>query len=364
MAISSAGTKTKKRVIAIFALATIITMLMVLAGYPQLVERYYSRGLYRGICMILHPVLNIFPFSFGDLLYVALVGMLIYALAQLVRQLFKKRFTQALQIFLGIIIGIQTCIVVFYMFWGMNYFRQPAAVRLKMQDTVYSINELKAVTARLIDSANTARTRLSPADMQVNNDSIYHTALKAIKGLSADEDNFVTYSPRIKPALLTPLINYLGTSGYYNPFTSEAQINYQMPVFVKPFVACHELSHQTGFAPEDEANFAGFIAGVQSDSKLLKYSAYYSGMTEFMYALRATDSLEFKRYKKRISTKVMADLKAERAYWEYYEGRLNAISSIFYDNYLKVNNQPQGLMTYNKMITLVMAWYRDHRKGF
>jgi hypothetical protein len=77
-----------------------------------------------------------------------------------------------------------------------------------------------------------------------------------------------------------------------------------------------------------------------------------------MYALRATDSLEFKRYKKRISKHVMADLKTERAYWQYYAGRLEVISSIFYDNYLKANNQPQGLMTYNKMITLVMAWYR------
>ncbi|RYZ93111.1 MAG: DUF3810 family protein, partial [Sphingobacteriaceae bacterium] len=47
------------------------------------------------------------------------------------------------------------------------------------------------------------------------------------------------------------------------------------------------------------------------------------------------------------------------AYWQYYEGRLEVISSIFYDKFLKANNQPQGLLTYNQMITLVMAWYRD-----
>jgi hypothetical protein len=39
-----------------------------------------------------------------------------------------------------------------------------------------------------------------------------------------------------------------------------------------------------------------------------------------------------------------------------YETQLSWISSIFYDNFLKANNQPRGLATYNRMVLLVMAW--------
>ncbi|RYZ97001.1 MAG: DUF3810 domain-containing protein [Sphingobacteriaceae bacterium] len=353
--------KLKPQIITIMILTGLIFLVTILAGYPRAIEDYYSQGVYPYICIVLHSIFNIFPFSVGDVVYLLMIAALICTALKLFRQLFKRQFKKSLQTLLGMVIGIQAAIVIFYLFWGMNYFRPPAAERLKLQDTVYSLTELKAITALMIDSANATRARLQHADIKVDNDSIYHIAIAAVDTLSKTSANFRTYYPKVKPSLLTGVTNYLGTSGYYNPFTGEAQVNYRMPVFIRPFVACHELSHQMGFGPEDEANFAGFVAGVGSKDRLLRYSAYYSGMTEFMYALRSADSLEFKRYKKRISKNVLADLKAERTYWQYYAGRVEVVSSLFYDSYLKANNQPQGLMTYNQMITLVMAWYREKR---
>lgn len=156
-------------------------------------------------------------------------------------------------------------------------------------------------------------------------------------------------------------MNYLGTEGYYNPFTSESQINYQMPIYLKPFTACHEMSHQMGFGAEDEANFVGFISGVNSRDRLLKYSVYYAGMEEFMYTVSRKDTAAFKQLKIKISPLVHRDLLTERAYWKSFESKAGIFSSILYDNYLKTNNQPQGLKTYNRMIRLVMAWYRKGR---
>ncbi|RYY35736.1 MAG: DUF3810 domain-containing protein [Sphingobacteriaceae bacterium] len=349
--------KLKKRLAAIVLLALLILLLILLANYPAVVEKYYSRGFYRFICIVLHAMLNIFPFSIGDILYILVVAGLIVAVAKIITSLFKRKFEQALKFFLTIIIGIETGIVIFYLFWGMNYYRIPAAERLGYKNTTYTTNQLKKITLILIDSTNATRARLIDADMRTPNDSIYKTAVAAVKQLSETSVNFRTYSPKVKPSALTPLINYLSTSGYYNPFTAEAQINFKMPVQLRPFVACHELSHQMGFGFEDEASFAGFIAGVNSNDKLLRYSVYYEGMREFMIALGGVDTIAFKQYKKRLSGRVRADLKAEREYWQYYEGRLEVISGIFYDKFLKANNQPQGLATYNQMVTLVMAWY-------
>jgi hypothetical protein len=121
----------------------------------------------------------------------------------------------------------------------------------------------------------------------VGNDSIYKTAVsKRCLNSRATSKEYQTYSPSIKPSLLTPLLNYIGTSGYYNPFTSEAQMNYQMPVFNRPFVACHEMSHQMGYGAEDEANFVGFWPHWLSD-RLLRYSAYNVAVNEFMHTVCA-----------------------------------------------------------------------------
>ncbi len=327
-------------------------------SYPAFIERFYSRGLYVAIYHVMHPVFNVFPFSVGDVFYIGLILYGLYALVLLLILLFKRRFRSVLIYMLKLVIGLQTLVLLFYLLWGLNYFRPSAAKRLALQDTSYTYQDIKAVTAILIDSANATRAKLSAGDLKDDNKLIYETAEKAIDTLSLTSAGFPAYHPKVKASLLTYFMNYLGTEGDYNPFTSEAQMNSQMPVFLRPFTACHEMGHQMGFGAEDEANFVGFIAGVQSKDKLLRYSAYYNGMEEFLFTVYRKDSLDFKQLRTRISAPVMHDRKTDRLYWKGFESRAGIFGSILYDRYLKTNNQPQGLKTYNRMIRLVMAWYR------
>lgn len=349
-----------KRIIATLLLAMAIFILMALANHPVLIERYYSQGFYIFICRVFHPVLNLFPFSIGDILYIAVVGYLIYKTVRLFKLLFKKQFKQVGMQLLGLVIGIQVGIIAFYLFWGMNYFRPSAAERLNLQDTSFTTADLQAVTKLLIDSVNITRARVTVSDLKQANDAIYQKAVAAVSSFSADSANFRSYHPGIKPSLLTPLLNFIGTSGYYNPFTAEAQVNYEMPIFNRPFVACHEMSHQMGYGAEDEADFAGFIIAVNSRDRLLRYSAYHLAVSEFMYSLGRRDTVAYKALKATISKEARQDYVTERNYWLSYENKLNAISSFFYDNFLKANNQPQGLETYNRMVLLVMAKERSH----
>jgi hypothetical protein len=349
--------KIKDKTIAIFLLAIIIFIISLFEDHSAWVEQYYSKGLYMFICRVMHPVFNLFPFSIGDLLYVLVMLCLIYFVLRLIVLVFKKQFINAGNLILGLVIAVQIAMVIFYLFWGINYYRPPAAERLNLRDTSYTTADLQAVTCIIIDSANACRARVTPADLQQDNSTIYQTAIAAVKKLSADSANFRAYSPRVKSSLLTLFMNYIGTSGYYNPFTTEAQVNYQMPVFDRPVVACHEMSHQMGYGAEDEANFAGFLAGIGSRDRLLRYSAYHLALDECMRALRHRDTLANNELKTHLSKSVRNDFKAERAYWLSFRGKAGILSSIFYDDFLKANNQPQGLNTYNQMVLLLMAWY-------
>jgi len=348
----------KVRTVIIISFVFAIFLLTLFGDHPQAVERYYSKGFYPVICHVLHPVFNVFPFSVGDILYIFIIVYLLYAVFRLFRFCFKKEFKRAGIFFMGLIIGIETAILTFYIFWGMNYYRPPAGDLFSLRDSSYTTADLKAVTAMLIDSANATRSRITARDLSQNNNEIYQTAVRSIRKLSRDSVNFRTFSPGIKPSLLTPLLNYMTTSGYFNPFTGEAQMNYQMPIFDRPVTACHEMSHQMGFGTEDEANFGGFIAGIGSNDRLLRYSAYHLAVDEFMLALRYRDTLANNQLKPRLSEAVRNDFKAERKYWLSYQSRAGLLSNIFYDRFLKANNQPHGMATYNRMVLLVMALYK------
>jgi len=353
----------RTRAMTIVALVFVIILLSLLDDHPRFIERWYSEGIYLWICRVVHPILNLFPFSVGDVLYLAVIVLIIYHFIRLIRLLFKKQFKQAGILLMGAVVSTLGAVVAFYVLWGINYFRPSAAERLKLPDSNYTTAQLEALTKAVIDSANITRARLTNFDLSQSDKTIKQIAVDAVLIISSSSKDFLTYSPRVKSSMFTPVISILGTSGYYNPFTTEAQMNYAMPVFLKPFVACHELSHQMGYGPEDEANFVGFYAGIKSKNRLLQYSAWHEAVDECMRDLMERDSVSHKKMKLLVSPAVHADFVAERNFWIAHESKLDMISDIFYDNFLKANNQPQGLMTYNRMVRLVMALYNKGELG-
>jgi hypothetical protein len=347
----------KLRAVAVVILFAVTLLLSIIESFPNFIEHFYSEGLYPAICTILHLLFNFIPFSVGDVFYIALIILGLMAFVKLIRLLFTKKFEAFMSYLLKTVLVVQVFYFVFYLFWGLNYYRPSAAKRLGLQDTSYTILDIENVTAKLIDSANLYRSRLSDSDLKVSNTVIYQNAEQAIRALSGQSEKYISYRPKAKSSMLAWATNYLQTAGYYNPFTGESQVNYQMPVFMRPVTTTHELSHQMGFGAEDEADFVGFLAGISSQNKLLKYSAYYMGVDEFMRSIHRRDSVTYKSLKTCISPAVLNDFKTERLYWKSFEGRTGTLSGIFYDHFLKANNQPHGLKTYNRMIRLTMAWY-------
>ncbi|QQL48917.1 DUF3810 domain-containing protein [Mucilaginibacter ginkgonis] len=341
------------------ALLLVPLLLLTLAQpAPNFIERFYSEGLYKGVSSILHFLFSWVPFSIGDIFYIAVIVSSVIAVIVTIRAAIRKNFWLAGKTLFRLVISTELLIIVFYLFWGLNYSRPPAAELLSLQDTSYTLSDVKNVTGMIIDSVNKTRSRINIADLETSDDSIYTTSAEAIRNIAPISSKFKVYLPAVKSSLLSPLLNYMGTSGYFNPFTGEAQVNRLMPVFDKPFTACHEMSHQMGFGREDEANFVGYLAGVNSKNELLKYSAYYEATIEFLRYLHRRDTTSYKLLKSMLSDAVKHDLKTDSLYWTRYSGPLGDMSGRFYDSFLKANKQPAGLRTYNRMIRLTMSWYK------
>jgi len=322
------------------------------------VEEYYATGIYPSIGAGMRRIFGWLPFSLGDILYSLVVGWLIFLLFRLVRNIFQQKLKRApfVPIFIRLINGLLIIYIYFNLSWGLNYNRLGISHQLGLNVTEQPSSKLMALTDRLIIKTN-SYAAAAGRNTTLPSGDVLSTSVKNYNKLSKDYP-FLVYQPRsVKRSMFGVLGNYMGYTGYYNPFTAEAQINDAVPGFLHPFVASHEIAHQLGYAKENEANFVGFLAARVSDDTAFLYSAYFE---MFLYAnseLFRRDSLLARKNIKKLAPEVQRDLAELRAYRIRYENPLDKLISIFYDRYLKLNQQPDGDRTYSKVVLWLLAYY-------
>ena len=166
----------------------------------------------------------------------------------------------------------------------------------------------------------------------------------------------------IKPSIFSYLGNYLGFTGYYNPFTGEAQVNTTVPLYIRPFTSCHEIGHQLGFAKESEANFCAFLSARESKDAAFRYSVYFDLYAYGRTYLYREDSMSLKRIDSLLVPGVKADYRDLRAFIQAHANPVEVIVDRLYSQYLKANQQPSGRVSYNEVILLMLAYNKKYRK--
>ncbi|MDB4134963.1 DUF3810 family protein, partial [Flavobacteriaceae bacterium] len=78
----------KKKYIGILIIPQLI-FVQNISNYPEIIEKYYSLGIYQFISNISRTISSVFPFSFGDILYIII---LIYFCWSSIKKISKKKF--------------------------------------------------------------------------------------------------------------------------------------------------------------------------------------------------------------------------------------------------------------------------------
>jgi len=346
-------------------LLILMTLLIKFAStQPLWVEENYSKGIYPVISKIQRSIFGWMPFSVGDLFYAFLIIIILVKTWQFFKIIFRKQFTRQY-----LLTGLKQVIffflfiyVLFYGMWGLNYSRMGIANQLGLDVKAYTKEELDT----LITTLQTRLNFCARSSDTLTRDSSHKMQIIFKKGeeaylAAAPRYPFFNYSPRsIKPSIYSFIGHIVGFTGYYNPFSGEAQINTSVPKFLHPFIVTHEIGHQLGYAKENEANFAGFLASRASNDNDLRYSMYFD---MYFYAVR--EMLRFD-IEKTISYRNTLDTLAKKDYrdWINYLRRkknfVEPLMSKFYDSYLKANNQPLGKETYNHVVAWLIAYYKKY----
>ncbi|MEO6070009.1 MAG: DUF3810 domain-containing protein [Chitinophagaceae bacterium] len=329
----------------------------------HLVEVYYTYGFYPFLSKGLRILFGWLPFSFGDLLYFSAFIILSYLLVRAYKFLRRKNIQyKGFIILKSLVIGFLLIYILFQVLWGLNYSRQGIAVQLGLNVKPYSITDLAEVTSVLQQRLNGAAEEVDTLHRSQTNNNKYLFG-GGVTAYKSAEINFpfLHYDhPSLKSSLYSSVAHYFGFTGYYNPFSGEAQINTMVPSFLKPFVVTHEMAHQVGYAKENEANFVAFLASHNAADPQFRYSVYYE---LYLYAVREVgrrDTLLYHQLQGSLHPLVKKDNRILRAYLMHTDNPVEPYITAFYDQYLKLNNQPKGMQTYNEVIAWLIAYQKKY----
>ncbi len=336
-----------------------ILILQVLPYFPLQVEQYYSNGFYPIVSRFSRLTIGRIPFSLGDLMYVVVIAFIF-------KWLWNQRKSWKLE-WKSNILSLLSFVSVFYFLfhslWAFNYYRQPLFEKMEIKKD-YSDADLLAFTKKLIIKTNTVQKKIAKNDrikvtFPYSQNQVFKMNLNGYKKLAKEHSYFTYTHLSIKKSLISLPLTYMGFGGYLNPFTNEAQVNYLGPMYSFPMTANHEMAHQMGYASESECNFIGFLASVKNDNLHIQYSGYSMALRYCLGNWQARDETVFKQLLKTVHPGILKNYKESEQFWKQYDTIIDKGFHAFYDQFLKVNQQKDGMEGYSKFVNLMVNYYKD-----
>lgn len=355
----------KRNKIAVLIFALFIGLIFFLSRIESnsgWIEEFYAQGFYRFYGHIPKYIFGYIPISIGDIFYVFTIIFLLYLLVNIIRKLWYRKWLEVCRTALFAINFLLGLYIFFYISWGLNYYRKPISINATLQVDSLKLADYLMVLDEFLDSTNTLREDVDPAQWAKKKDHIREDLASWVKKDTTFSSFLSTSQVHAKSPLNSVVVSYFGVSGYFNPFTHEAQVNYAMPALSFPFTYVHELAHQQGVGFEDEANFIAFVRLQHHPQAFYRYSAYLQTTLYMLGELRGMYPELSNGYQSRLSKKVLADIADERLFWSNYTGWINDLMGLFYNQYLTHNNQKEGIARYDRMTRLVLA-YELKRRG-
>lgn len=355
------GIKTQKTLAIALPIQWVVFQLISLAS--SRIETVYSNGIFQVISKIQKVAFAWIPFSLGQFVFYALLIWFIWLLIKSIRVLIsEKNFNPKtlLQTFSTPLALLSVVYFSFMMLWGLNYSRISLAKNLDLTQEEIQLADLKKLAEELIKTTNSSREKTGVSNdtcmvLALKNKEYFTIAKQAYENLAAEKPLLKNTRPSVKAVAFPQLMSLFGLGGIYFPFTGEANVNMHQPDFKLPFTICHEMAHQVGIGSEAEANFVAYLACKVSDEPVFNYSGNLAAMRYVLHSIHRSDSTAFYELIIKCDKGVLLDLEANTLYWERFETPLNDVSRWFNNLYLKSNGQKDGVLSYGKMVEL-MVW--------
>lgn len=376
---TSGADKLKKKKFWIPATLILTAVILNVAGrICQPFTDFYVKNIFPFWVATYGRLTGLFPFSVGEwMLYLAVIMVLILAVGAVVYGIFKniisdkwKSVYRKYALFVYWVFGIVCVVMTLNCF--LLYQASPINERYQIggsPDREYGVYEIAKLRDYVVEQANELSVTFErdekgyliyPAEFK-------EEAKAGMQRLGERFDVLAGYYPDPKGLAVSGFYSQQYIMGYYFPFSMEANYNRQMYITNVPVTMCHELSHLKGFIREDEANFIGYLACVDSKDPLFQYSAYLSviGYLDRDFFSAVGEDGEIYLSHPVINELVTEDRKfLTDETWEKVEEKavlktetVKQAADTFLDTTLTLNGVEDGRISYSRVVNLLLQYY-------
>ena len=291
-------------------------------------------------------------FAVSILAYIIIETALLIIRAGRIKRLYKmliRLMAAALAVYAG-----------YSMLWGVYYYGDDFIAESGLESSDISLEQLETVTVYFAEKLNEYSHLV-----QRNEDGFYVADRGAILARSNEiyggiEKKFPCLEgPDInaKGLKFSRILSYMDFTGFFFPFTAEANVNTDFPPGLFASTVAHELAHQRGVAKEQEANFVSVLSCLDYGDADYCYSACMLAYTHLGNALHKADYAAWYMVYSGLDENVLRDFAANRAYWQQFETAVQTVSTGVYEGFLQSYDQKLGMKSYGACVDLLVNYY-------
>ena len=339
------------------------------ALWPDTLESVYARGFYPVAVGAWSRLTGLLPFSLMEVLLMALALLVPISIFLWIRSIRHAprgtKWNTAWRPIGTILLLLSVWYAISVPLWNLHYSRHSFSTLSGLAVAPASVDALQTVALQMVLDVNAARELVAEdaSGVMVLRQDIRQTFNMTSSGYDVLTNRFPflagQYGPP-KPVLLSEWMSHTRIIGLYTVTTAEANVDVHMPDAEIPFTALHELAHQRGIAPEDEANAVAWLASRVHPDPDHRYSGALQAYIYVSNALHAANPDAWELVCARLSPAVVRDLQAQSAYWQQYDSVVNKVAETANDVWLKSNGQSDGVQSYGRMVDLILAEFRQN----
>ena len=326
---------------------------------PDVVERWYARGVYPTLQAAVTTASNAVPIAVFDVVVVAALAWALWTWGRAARRAQGRRSLAPLVPALrATLAGLAGAYLWFVAIWGLNYARPPLDARLGLPTAAATPAEVAA----LLDEAVAQANRLY-ADSQADDVAFYDADGDVARGLRVVEARHgrarATVPGRPKPTGLALYFRVAGVDGLTAPAALETLLNPDLTAAERPFVLAHEWAHLSGYAPEADASFVAWLVTMEPGAKP---RTHYSGWLFLLSETAVQVPPEQRRTAvARLGTGPRRDLDAIAARARLQVDLVQRVGWRIYDRYLRSQGVREGVVSYSRVVDLIARASRSAR---
>ena len=303
-------------------------------------------------------------FSVAELLLLAAaVFALVCLVLLLFRLFFRKNRWESLYVFFITILSSGLAVYAgFCMLWGVYYYGENFLEKSGLRNDEISVEQLETVTRYFAEKANAYAglvDRDSSGVYSADFDRILEESTEVFSNTEQEYPCLAGKPTRAKGIFHSRLLSYTDFTGFFFPFTAEANVNTDVPSTYFASTVAHELSHQRGVAAEQEANFTAVLASLNYGNPDYVYSSALLAYTHLSNALYKVDYDRWESIYQTLKPEILADFAVEREYWKQFETPVETVSNSVYESFLQSYDQDLGLQSYGACVDLLVNFYYE-----